>query len=155
MKLTALDIEIAIAECYGIRAHLIIPNVSWGLWLGHECDLLLLTNSGYAWEFEIKVSKQDLIRDKFKGHNHFSPKIKYLYFAIPEHLENEIEHIPERAGIIVVTKENEDYYCNVIRRPTKNCDYKFSDSERCELARLGALRIWGLKKKLLIKYPEE
>ena len=44
---------------FNYRANLIVPNISWGLGL-HECDLLVLTSSGYATEIEIKVSKADL-----------------------------------------------------------------------------------------------
>lgn len=149
--LTALDIEIALAEYFNPRANLIVPNVSWGMFL-HECDLLVITKAGYAWEVEIKTTKQDLIRDKLKRHNHNSNKIKFLYFAIPDYLLNHQEHIPERAGIIAV--KYDDYrryrpiYCKRVRMPQVNSKYKFTTEERYQIARLGAIRIWNLKRNI-------
>jgi len=35
-----------------------------------------------------------------------------------------------------------------MREAKNNGNYKFSDREMFELARLGAIRIWGLKKRL-------
>jgi len=146
MKLTTLDMEIALSEYFNPRANLIVPNVHWGIFI-HECDLLILTKAGYAYEVEIKVSKQDLIADKKKKHGHKDNRIKYLYFALPKSLEGEIEHVPEHAGIIIV--ERASYIkSTVLRNPVKQGGYKFTDKERYEIARLGALRIWTLKKKI-------
>ncbi len=145
-----MSMEIALASYFGIRQNLIVPNVSWGM-DSHECDLFVLTPAGYGWEIEIKVSKSDLFKDKEKRHGHHSYKIKYLYFAIPDYLEEHINEIPERAGVLVVRpNKNYDagYWCYKVRRPQRNGNYKYTDSERMQLARLGALRIWGLKRKL-------
>jgi len=94
MEITTPEMEIALAEYFGIRQNLIVPNVSWGM-DSHECDLFILTPAGYGWEVEIKVSKADLFKDKHKRHRHNSSKIKFLYFAIPEYLERYIDEIPE------------------------------------------------------------
>jgi hypothetical protein len=59
----AIHVELAVASYFGIRRHLIVPNVSWGLGLRHECDLLIVRESGFAAEVEIKVSKSDLKKD--------------------------------------------------------------------------------------------
>ena len=144
---TAAEIEFAIATQYfNTRQNLIVPNVSWGLGL-HECDLLVLTTAGYAYEVEIKVSKADLVKDKLKKHGHSSNSIKKLYFAIPAKLAKHIEHIPRHAGVIVVTTTG---LCRLIAEAEMNKHApKFSDAERLQLARLGALRIWGMKEKLL------
>lgn len=155
----AIDIEIAVSKYLNFRTNLIVPNVHWGMMI-HECDLLVITKAGYAWEIEIKVSRADLINDKKKKHRHKSDKIKWLYFAIPECLVKDIEHIPERAGIIVVKEKHYAEYidgkriktpylgCDILRSPKTNCNYKFSEEERYAVARLGAMRIWGLKEKL-------
>ena len=59
------------------------------------------------------------------------------------------EHIPERAGIIVVKrKENNHLRCIQTRKPKESKGYKLTDKERSKMAHLGAMRIWGLKKKL-------
>lgn len=147
-KIKCLDIEIAVSNFFGIRTNLIVPNISWGL-LNHECDLFILTNAGYGYEVEIKISKQDLIKDKDKKHKHFDQKLKYLYFAIPEYLENCIEHIPENAGIIIVRWISDvRLFCEIIREPKQIGHYRFSDDEKFQIARLGAMRIWRLKSKL-------
>jgi len=150
-NIRTLDVEIALAEYFNPRANLIVPNISWGMNL-HECDILIITSSGYAWEVEIKVNKYDLMKDKNKRHGHNSEKIKFLYFAIPESLLGYQVHIPERAGIIIVkhypNAHWQPYRCNRIRKPRVNSKYKFTDRERYDVARLGAIRIWNLKRKI-------
>ena len=151
-RLITLDMEIALSYHFKYRRNLIVPNVSWGLEL-HECDLLMLTPTGYATEIEIKISKADLIKDKNKLHGHESHKIKYLYFAIPEYLLKYKEHIPERAGIVVVHYgtgfSKSKVYVRVVRKPKANpIKYKWDLEERYKLARLGSLRIWSLKSKI-------
>lgn len=145
MRLKSLDIELAVASHFGTSNNLIVPNISWGF-LDYECDLLVVTKSNYAWEIEIKVSRADIIRDKNKRHRHESRKIKFLYFAIPDYLLNCIEHIPDRAGIIVVDSEFKT--CRTERHPLMWKNYKLSDAEKYQIARLGTLRIWGLKRKI-------
>ena len=145
-----LDIELAVANYLNIRANLIVPNVHWSFFQ-HECDLLVITKAGYAWEIEIKVTKSDLIKDKEKWKwNVNENKIKCIYFAIPEKLEPHIEHIPDQAGIIVVFIDKWDRVrCKTIRQPKYvRHPYKFSLEERYQVARLGALRLWGLKTKI-------
>lgn len=139
--------ESCVANFFGITQNLIVPNISWGLGI-HECDLLIISKSGYATEVEIKISLADLIKDKKKWHNHDSPKIKYLYFAIPDYLEKNIKHIPEHAGILTVNTSTTRFICSVLRKPEINNKYKFSDREMYKAARLGAIRVWSLKRKI-------
>lgn len=152
-KVTTLDMELTLSLYFKYLRNLVVPNVSWGMGL-HECDLLVVTKAGYATEVEIKISKADLVKDKKKYHNHDSDKIKYLYFAIPDYLQEYIEHIPKRAGIIVVGTNKDGSLnkrasgCNVIRKAEVYSDYKFSAQEMYKVARLGALRIWSLKTKI-------
>lgn len=144
MKTT--EIEIAIAEHYGIRQNIIVPNISWGLGL-HECDLLVLSSSKYATEIEIKISISDLKKDAKKKHTHYSEKIKYLYFAIPSYLAMHIEYIPKRAGIYVVNSKHE-VFC--LAKPVYNIGCRcFTEEEIFQLQRLGIIRTWSLRKKLL------
>lgn len=146
-KFSSLEMEICLSEFLYCRVNLIVPNVHWGMF-NYELDLFLLTKSGRGTEIEIKVDKYDLIKDKLKKHKHWDHRIKYLYFAIPNYLQDHTEHIPERAGIIVVSKINGNLYAKKIRKPKKNSDYRFTEKERSKLLHLMALRIWGLKKKL-------
>ena len=143
--------EIALAYYFGYRRNLIVPNVWWGMGFNHELDLLVLTPAGYGYEVEIKINKYDLIKDKEKLHCHKSHKIKHLYFAITEKLEPYIDHIPKHAGIIIIKNEFKVWQQSkkkLLRKPEKTSDYKFTETERVELYRLMALRIWGLKEKL-------
>ena len=142
-KLKTIDMETALARHFNPLINLIVPNISWGMF-NHECDLLVVTKAGYAWEIEIKISLSDLKKDKLKRHNHQDHfnRIKYLYFALPYYLEKHIEHVPKRAGIIIVGK---DLFCRKIKKPVKNSDYKFTAEDRYKVARLGAIRVWSLK----------
>ena len=75
-----------------------------------ESDVLKITKSGYAYEFEIKISRADFKNDfKHKKKKHTlleskesSSKIpNYFYYVVPEGLIND-EEIPEHAGLIYV-----------------------------------------------------
>ncbi len=168
MKITTADMEIALMRELGIRRNLIVPRVSWGMGLRHECDLLILSNSNYATEIEIKVSRQDLKKDAEKPHGHASDKIARLFFAVPESLlDFARENIPENAGLYIVKKypltDRFDeafvkkfargvrfgYKVTLVRNAKRNKYAKiWTDGERGDLARLGALRILGLMEKL-------
>lgn len=140
------EIELKIAYYFGVRQNLIVPNISWGLGI-HECDLLCCTKAGYCTEVEIKRSVEDLKADRIKSHGHKSKKIKYLYFAVPSYLVQHIEHIPLRAGILVITSKRK-VVC--IAKPELNKDCRpLSEKEQYEMARLGALRIWDLKSRCI------
>ena len=144
-----IDMEVLLASRFNFVQNIIVPNVQWGMGV-HECDLFVLRPSGYAVEIEIKISKADLIKDKDKWHGHRSNVIRELWFAVPEKLEPYIEHIPERAGILIARECARDTYrLYELRRPIINkIAKKHTDHERAKLARLGAMRIWGLKRKL-------
>jgi hypothetical protein len=146
--MTTTEIEAAVAMFFKPRINLVIPNVSWGFGI-HECDLLVVTKTGYCYEIEIKRSKSDLIADGNKGHQHLDwrhkNRIRRLYFAITPNLVPHIQHIPERAGIIVVSKAG---YCDKIREARAQEAVVLTAEERYKLARLGALRIWTLKAKI-------
>lgn len=147
----SLDIEIAVMVYLGTRANLIVPNVSYGMDL-HECDILSLSRSGYATEVEIKVSYHDLLKDKEKWHGHHDKKIAQLFFAVPELLEGRaLNVIPERAGLFVAKKVYEGLV-EIVQ--VKGCQrnenaLKWTDEERCKLARLGTMRILKLKEKIV------
>lgn len=138
------QMELAVSRHFNYRTNLIVPNISWGFAI-HECDLLIISKSGYATEVEIKVSKSDLKKDQDKKHKHEDKRIKYLYFAIPEKLEKDKDLIPEHAGIIIV-KNN--LRCKVIKKPVIQNNYKFTLEEQYQIARLGSIRTWKLRTKI-------
>ncbi len=145
--MTTIEIEVAVARFFDIRRNLIVPNVSWGLGFTHECDLLVVTKSGYANEIEIKTGLYDLKRDGLKRHGHRSKKIRRLFFAFsPELLGPALRFVREDAGLMVVEKNrvivNRPAVINKEARPLTN-------EEICHLGRLASMRIWGLKEALV------
>ena len=149
---TAKDIEVSIAHNFDYRTNLIIPNISWGFGI-HECDVLMVTKAGYLTEFEIKVSPQDLLKDRDKKHGHVDTRIKNFYFAMPdtEKMLEVISEIPQRAGILVFEyRTAKSMKMTKIREPKVNTSaVPISDKDRMLLLRLAALRIWPLKSKII------
>jgi hypothetical protein len=170
--MTTLDIEVAIIKGFRPRQNLIVPNVAWGMHDQHyhplhECDVLILSSSGYATEVEIKISKADLLKDASKRHKHSHNLIRRFYFAVPEKLKDiALASIPDTAGLLVVSlKEVTNYhyhygggstpYKSIITRveTIRECKcntkaQKWDDKQRLQLARLGCMRILALKQKI-------
>ena len=146
MKL--IDIEIAVAD-YLMPTNVVITNVSWGFDI-HECDLLSISQSGYLTEIEIKTSKSDLLKDKEKTHGHKSDKIKYLYFAVPESLQEvALANIPERAGLMIVYESMSPGKVGVVKKPKASPKVKpLTDKELLQLYRYGCLKYWTVKRNL-------
>lgn len=153
IRITTPEMECAVVRFLDYRSNLIVPNVYWGMNM-HECDLLVVSKAGYLTEIEIKITRADLRADKKKLHGHRCPRIKRLFFALPDYLEHCIDMVPERAGIILVRPNSVDYKanpfwiprCREIRPAQRNkVAHKISDADRYKIARLGALRIWRLK----------
>jgi len=152
---TLIEMEVAVSNLYDVRKYIIVPNISWGLGV-HECDLLILNQNNNAIEVEIKRSKADLKKDIDKKHLHKSKLIKYLYFAIPEQLIESVNLIPDHAGIIIVTgfryKPNFKlgYKATISRKAKINPEHRsLSVAEVLNFSRLGCMRIWNLKKKII------
>ncbi len=149
-KMHAGDIEVAIAYRYGWRKNFIVPNVHWGLNFRHELDMLVVSAAGWATEIEIKVTVADLRADRKKAHGHLSNRIRLLYFAVPEALQQKaLELIPERAGLIIVRPDLANYNyrkTEVVKTPKPNkTARKLNDKELLKLGKLAAMRIWSLK----------
>ena len=162
-----IDIEIAVIKHFNPRLNIIVPNVSWGLSNKeykslHECDVLILSKTGYATEIEIKVSKSDLLNDAKKRHGHHHNLIRRLYYAVPIELRDvAIESISDKAGILVVENYQKTTWIHsnsftfpstrviTIREAKINTDaVKWTDEQRNQLMRLGTMRILGLKQKI-------
>jgi hypothetical protein len=146
----SIEVEEAVARLFGIRQNIIVPNISWGMML-HECDLLIIRKSGYAIEVEIKVSRWDLRKDLLKTHGHESDRIRELYYAVPSKLYKYAESlVSPHAGIIEVVPGTDLSHAEIRRRPkVRSHARKLSNSEITQAARLGCMRIWGLKAKLI------
>lgn len=154
MKLHAGIVEICVAKLIGFRTNTIVPNVSWGLGLNHECDMLVLDKQDRFTEIEIKVTLADLKKDFIKEHKHYSKYITRLIYAFPEELlEKGLELIPKECGIIVIYKSRNpsvlpgyraEWYRQVKHRKT---DFTKPDQKMIrKFMELRCMRIWNLKQ---------
>lgn len=160
-----IDIEIAIMREFDIRRNLIVPGVTNynNSPIMFESDMVILTNSNYAHVIEIKVSKADLKNDIKKKHikllecnfykylDLYYGKLKHFSYAVTKELkEDALNQIPEFCGLWVY-EENQYPRPNRLichRLPKKLSNYRWSDKQRLELARLGTMRILGLKENI-------
>jgi hypothetical protein len=130
--------------------------VYWGLWFDYELDLLSVSSSNYGTEIEIKISKADLKKDLEKTHKHGDIRIRWLYFAGPEKLLNDMnELVPKNAGIITVS---DSYVCKIQRKPKQNkAALPFTKEQIIGLLRLGNMRYWKMLEKYIktIKRQDE
>lgn len=154
--ITTIEMEVAIAKYYGIRINIIVPNISWGLPGMHECDMFIITKAGIATEIEIKRTKSDLLADFKKGHEHRDRggRISYFYYAMPETLYEKCKDlIPPEAGILTCHRPNWDggrIYVKEVRKPARRKDVrKLTTEEQFKVARLGCMRIFSLKSKII------
>lgn len=154
--ITTAEIEVAVAKYFGIRAHIIVPNVSWGFF-DHELDLFLIRKSGYGFEVEIKRSKSDMLADFKKYHGHVDRKnrIVQLYYAFPIELLPKIEKlVPKECGIITVENYSPDgikysQHAKMHRDAKRRKGAKrLTQTEQLKIGKLGCMRIWTLKEKL-------
>ena len=107
---------------------------------GWESDVLKITKSDYAYEFEIKISRGDFKNDfKHKKKKHLILESRegnipnYFYYVVPELLIQE-EEIPEYAGLIYVHAtiigNNTPYYSfREIKKAPKLHDNKIDINE--------------------------
>ena len=151
-SLSYAEIELSISKFYGTRQHIIVPNcyINFGTIADHECDLIVIKRSGYAVEIEIKMSKSDLKADFKKKHGHIDDRLQHLFYALPSDLYEKCkELIPEYAGIMVVYPHETGAYTRILKSaPVKPCR-KLTVDEQLKIARLGVMRVWNLKKKLI------
>ena len=162
MKCTCLEIELQIFNAFDFRQNLIIPTVTNQMALvPFEVDMLILRKTNIAIGIEIKVTKQDLKNDLKKPHitafdrfgktlalNNYYRKFKHFYYAVPVELQEEaLSQIQDFVGLLVYDKANGKFY--EAKPPLKISDYKFSEKERYQLARLGAMRVKTAKENIL------
>ena len=159
-KISTIEIEVAIAKLFDVRKNIIVPNISWGFSM-HEIDMFLIKKSGLGVEIEIKISKSDFMADLKKEHNHIDKqnRISEFYYAMPIDLIDKcLDLIPEHAGIIVCERytHSNTVKARIKRKPIKiSGARKLTIEEQLRVAKLGTMRIFNLKTKLInerIKY---
>ena len=150
--MNSCEIEIAVARHFNYRTNLIVPNVYWGLRFDYELDLIIVYQSHYASEVEIKISISDLKAEKRKRPGaHYSNKIRRLYFAVPYNLKDKsMALIPEKAGLLSVNIVKGFWVVSLEKAPRINKSArKLEEREVNKLRELAAMRIWNLKEALL------
>ena len=165
-SLTTIEMELALLDYFEFNQKLVVPGVTSlsGL-VAFETDMLVLSVSGYATAIEIKVSKADLKNDLKKAHillknslglksplEWYYEKIKGFYYAVPIELkEAALSQIPSYAGLLIVenhpSKKNR-YLVKIVKKSTILFPFKWTQGMRYNLARIGAMRIYNLKKRI-------
>lgn len=159
LKITTIEIECEIAKYFDSRKNIIVPNISFGLSGMHECDMFIVRPTGFAIEVEIKISKSDLLADFKKWHQHIDTRhrICEFYYAMPKDLYEKCKDlIPENAGIITCEWVYNSYYAKwylITKTERKAVRIKLAkpltDAEQFKVAKLGTMRIWALKAKII------
>ncbi len=160
--MTSAEIEIAvIRQKYPPRQWMVIPNASWGLGLGYEADLLVISKSGYASEIEIKISvadfKKDLQKEKFTyppRRDKWLNRIKQFYYAFPAELKDKIlPLVPDFAGVITVRRDlHETWYhdvCDLVKPAQIRTVIPFSQEQLIHAGMLMQMRYWDLRENTL------
>lgn len=148
-KLNTKELEVLVADFFGVRTHLIIPNVSWGFGLLYEADLVVVTRSRYVYEVELKVSKSDLKADaNKKKHNNPRKTFKRMYYAMPEEIYDPAL-VPDYAGVLLAYMHRKRWYIKLERKPDNLSVEPITDKQYLKLLELMAMRVWSIKKKLL------
>ena len=153
-KLNIDEIEMAIVNSgiFNKRNDVIVPNVSWGL-LNHEADMVVMTKSGYLTEIEIKRSWEDFKADFKKDHHHHDDRVDKLYYCVPLSIKERVadyltqNEIPftqllyfSEEGKIRIYNTGGKFYTG---------GRKLFIEEQLTIARLGCMRVWNLKQKLV------
>jgi hypothetical protein len=154
-KITATEIELALASYFDSRKNFMIPNVSNGWrYLSYEIDVMVVTASLYAYDIEIKVSASDLRRDALKDKWRYCREQHYFrksYFAMPEAMSGYQDLVPAHAGIILVSYNDRRFWYDavVVREPVVDgLAEKVTEAELTQLGRLAMLRMWDLKRNV-------
>lgn len=142
--MTTSDLEKKVVALLNPTVFCIVPNVSWGLGLRHECDLLCLDDQERFTEIELKVDKYDLRNDFKKSHGHKSRMISRLVYAVPDYLEEEaLRIVPKECGIIVADHKYLTARWLRVSRHNKN---RPTEKDIKKFYRLGLIRLWTRSK---------
>ncbi len=168
-KRTIEEIEVALAtsEKFNYQKNVVVPNVhgeSSVLAIFHECDMLVMSKSGYLTEIEIKRSFADFKADFNKRHHHANSElIKYFYYCVPQSIGDKVMEVLKEKEIfytgVIMYNEALDFSivghyegtingCDIFSHPQFPGAKKLYLEQQLELARLGCMRVIGLKKKL-------
>lgn len=149
-NLTVKEIEdLLITMNGGVRNNICVPNVSWGAGIGYEADLVIISKSGYATEYEIKRSYSDFIAD-FKK-DKCAHKAQWVYkfaYVIPIVIKEKVldyfkANDIKLPAIICYTEDKRLYQCGGDMKVEGG--RKMFIEEQLKIARLGTLRYCNLR----------
>ena len=167
---TLYEIEVALSksDAFNFVRNIIAFNVngmSDSLSIWHECDMLVLSKSGYLTEIEIKRSWADFLADFKKSHTHEGRGIiKYFYYCVPECLLKQVyDKLDElKADYTGIITYDEDLKITLHGHRwithDGNYSYHFTEQhpyrklfleEQLQVARFGAMRAIKLKEKFI------
>ena len=105
--MTTLDIEKGfVKNIRSLRNNFVFPNIYLG---NFECDILEITKSMYAYEYEVKISVSDFKADKKKKGKFDNPRTNYFYYIVPKDLIS-VDMLPDYAGLIYCETITSGYY---------------------------------------------
>ena len=162
-KLDASTLQVLVAQYAGILRNLVVPNVS-NAFFAWESDILVITPSGYATEYEIKISVADLKREwrKERWRNErlrrvFTNRIRRYVIVVPHTIaEKCLPHIPDDlgAGLLSfepVTDHDGNYWGHKAHEWVKprinGRASRWTETERIHLGQGAAIRYWQERKK--------
>jgi hypothetical protein len=133
----------------------LVPNVVCWSW---ECDLLYISKSFYATEYEIKLSVADYRADKRKYVKHkrlsyaqIGPK--YFYYVCPENIIDPAK-LPEYAGLFYAIPRNNQYDFQLSKyrlEIIKKAPYRkvppLSSKQYYSVLNKGVSRYWDMRMK--------
>lgn len=152
-KLSVQEIEDILIRLHagGIRSNLCVPNVSWGMGIQYEADLLVVTKAGYCTEYEIKRSYADFLADMKKDESaHKAPWVYRFYYVIPESIKDKVLKYfnnkgGELPGIISYDERGMIDICGGY--PYVKGGRRMFLEEQLKVAKLGTMRYWSLRNK--------
>lgn len=172
---TLEEIEVALAthKAFSFVRNVVAFNVigeSRDLPIWHECDMLVMSRSGYLTEIEIKRSWADFLADFRKRHQHDSPYgnaagMKAFYYCLPSGcLDRAYDELDRRelfyTGIVTYDEdlrlEIHGHRSRFMRNGKEETSFTFPErgaeplylEQRLNLARLSSMRVITLKKKV-------
>lgn len=135
-----------------IRENLYVPNVSWGFFVEHEADLVKVSRSGFLTEYEIKRSWSDFVADFKKRSYHSDDRISEFYYVVPKVMAQAASKFIDESsmrlygpGIYYFSEESG--WLSLQRKCNRPKGTKMYVEDMYEIARLGTLRYWSLRRK--------
>lgn len=139
---------------------LMVPNVYLWWW---ECDLVYVSRSDYATEFEIKLTHSDFLADKKKLTKHdclaneLEDRGPAEFFYVCPRGVIVVDELPPYAGLIYVDKQKRslrseywlsDCVCDIMRRKRRRSAKPLDDGQIIGLLEKGLHRYWSIQQHI-------